>query len=565
MKQTSKILSIILAILMVISAIPITVSAAEPTSGICGENVTWEFDKSTGTLTFSGTGPMNSIYNSYRNIPWRNYYNDIENVVISEGIYTIVSYAFYNCNNLVNVTLPKTLTSIGYHTFEECDGLTNITIPDSVIEIGDYAFSCCYNLTSVIIPNSVTKIGEDAFSYCDSLTSITLSNNITAIDFFTFSHCTNLKSVTIPEGVEIIRESAFHGCENLTNVTIPDSVTIIGVSAFKDCESITDVYYSGTEEQWKQISIKAYNWDLTGAAIHYNSTGADTHPYLPVVTLPTCTEQGYTTYICACGYSNNVVDNYVDATGHSHTSEITTPATHTATGVMTYTCACGDSYTEVIEKIAEHDYESVVTLPTCTKQGYTTYTCECGDSYIDDYVDALGHDMIIDEAIAPDCINTGLTEGSHCSRCDDATTEQEIVPELGHGHKAVITPPTCTEQGYTTYTCECGDSYVANYVDAIGHLFGDWVVTKEPTTDTEGEMERVCSCGEKEYKSIDKLTAVEDDDKPEQEETNKEDIRNPEIPDTNYETVISAYSAFMLIIFACVIASVTTVRKRRYK
>jgi hypothetical protein len=37
-----------------------------------------------------------------------------------------------------------------------------------------------------------------------------------------------------------------------------------------------------------------------------------------------------------------------------------------------------------------------------------------------------------------------------------------------HAYSAVVTAPTCTEQGYTTYTCECGDSYVGDYVDATG-------------------------------------------------------------------------------------------------
>ena len=484
MKKTNKILSFILAILIVLSIIPITASAATPTSGTCGENVTWEFDKSTDTLFISGTGAMNNNY-TYYNRPWESYEDDIEKVIINKGVTTIGRYAFYDCNYITSVTIHDSVRFINDYAFEYCESLTNIIIPNSVVTIGDLAFFDCMSLTSVTIPDSVIEIGEEAFSYCTSLTSITLSNNITAINYCTFSDCTNLKSVTIPEGVEIIRESAFHGCENLTNVTIPDSVTIIGVDAFEDCESITDVYYSGTEEQWKQISIKAYNWDLTGAAIHYNSTGADTHPYRPVVTLPTCTEQGYTTYICACGYSNNVVDNYVDATGHSHTSEITTPATHTATGVMTYTCACGDSYTEVIEKIAEHDYESVVTLPTCTKQGYTTYTCECGDSYVDDYI------------------------------------------------------------------------------DATGHLYGDWVVTKEPTTDTEGEMERVCSCGEKEYKSIDKLPPVENNDI-EQENTNKENVERPEIPNTDYSIRSSEHILFVVAIFICVIFYAIPFRKKIY-
>ena len=58
MVKKYKILSIILAILMVISIIPITASAEKLTSGPCGYNLTWTVDESTGTLTISGTGDM---------------------------------------------------------------------------------------------------------------------------------------------------------------------------------------------------------------------------------------------------------------------------------------------------------------------------------------------------------------------------------------------------------------------------------------------------------------------------------------------------------------------------
>lgn len=40
-----------------------------------------------------------------------------------------------------------------------------------------------------------------------------------------------------------------------------------------------------------------------------------------------------------------------------------------------------------------------------------------------------------------------------------------------HSYTAVVTAPTCTAQGYTTYTCTCGDSYIDNYVAALGHNF----------------------------------------------------------------------------------------------
>ena len=67
---------------------------------------------------------------------------------------------------------------------------------------------------------------------------------------------------------------AFYGCISLTSVTIGDSVTTIGTSAFEDCSRLTDVYYTGTEEQWKMISIGYDNTNLKNATRHYNY-GAD--------------------------------------------------------------------------------------------------------------------------------------------------------------------------------------------------------------------------------------------------------------------------------------------------
>ena len=46
-------------------------------------------------------------------------------------------------------------------------------------------------------------------------------------------------------------------------------------------------------------------------------------------------------------------------------------------------------------------------------------------------------------------------------------------PAHTHTYTEAVTPPTCTEKGYTTHTCPCGDSYVDTYVDALGHRFVD--------------------------------------------------------------------------------------------
>lgn len=739
MKRTNNILSIILAMLMVISIIPITASAATY-SGTCGDNATWTYDSSTYTLTISGTGDMYDY--EYNNRPWENYEDKIKAVIIDDGITTIGAYAFYSfdsvesiaipegisaigkyafngckkltsitipnsvtiieertftdCENLNNITLPTNLTKIGNRAFYCCENLENITIPKGVTTIGDNVFSCCYSLKEITIPDSVISIGKNAFSTCKNLANVKISASVTIIGQLAFSGCVNLTTImvdnenqyystdescsvlfnkdkttlilylmenpqanyNIPDTVTTICNEAFLGCENLTSLTIgknvetignnafdscfgltnliipdnvkiignyafyncfnlesvkigngvtsignnafsfndyfhPDeelklkelklgnSVTIIGEYAFCNCKftsltipvsiktiewgafsgciNIEDVYYSGSSEQWKAITIDKQNQPLLDATIHYNY---HVHKYNSVVTEPTCTEQGYTTYTCECG--DSYVDNYVNALGHNLIIDkaIAPDCVNTGLTEGSHCSRCDDVTTgqEIVPTLG-HTYDFVVTAPTCTERGYTTYTCECGDSYVDDYVDATGHSHTSEVTTPATHTSTGVM--TYTCTCGNSYTE--IIDKLAeHNHNVVVTPPTCTERGYTTYTCQCGDSYVEDYVDATGHTFGAWTVTKEATVDTKGEMERVCPCGEKEYKSIDKLLPVEDSDI-EQEDTNKEDVESPEIPNTNYESIAIAHLVFLLIIFAFVIERVTFIRKKRYE
>ncbi len=85
-------------------------------------------------------------------------------------------------------------------------------------------------------------------------------------------------------------------------------------------------------------------------------------------------------------------------------------------------------------------------------------------------------------------------------------------PEHTHEYKAVVTAPTCTEDGYTTYTCECGDTYKADVTEPTGHVFGDWVVVKKAEVGVEGKEQRKCkSCDSTEERTIPALKAPSDD------------------------------------------------------
>lgn len=93
--------------------------------------------------------------------------------------------------------------------------------------------------------------------------------------------------------------------------------------------------------------------------------------------------------------------------------------------------------------------------------------------------------------------------GEETQPVEETTAPTE--PEHEHVYKEKVTAPTCTEDGFTTYTCKCGDSYRDNYVNSTGHEWSQWKTTKEPTETAEGEAQRSCSrCDQKESKTLPK-------------------------------------------------------------
>ncbi len=277
-------------------------------------------------------------------------YCPIRNLDIPDNIKRIDRSAFSGCTFLENINLGNGVTEIGDYVFESCRSLTSVTIPDSVTTIGDDAFRECTGLTNVTIPDSVEFLGSGVFSRCTSLTSITVDKNnenyssrdgvlfnkdqttliqypagnqrdtyiipdsVKSIGEYAFSGCTGLTSITIPDSVTSIGIDAFDGCTGLTSITIPDSVTNIGGAAFYGCKGLTDVYYSGTEAEWKKISIDVLNDELKNATIHYNANP--------------CTNHSWSEWT------------------------VIQPATAEAEGLRERTClVCGEKETEVIPKL----------------------------------------------------------------------------------------------------------------------------------------------------------------------------------------------------------------------
>ena len=166
----------------------------------------------------------------------------LSTVSISNNVTSIGNNAFFGCSGLTSITIPNSVTSIGYYTFSGCSGLTSVTLPNSVTSISGYAFHNCNGLKSISLPSSVTTIGGCAFSGCSGLTSITIPNKVTSIGYGAFSGCSGLTSITIPNSVSSIGENAFYGCNGLKSASIGCGICSINSGAFSNCSGLTDVY-----------------------------------------------------------------------------------------------------------------------------------------------------------------------------------------------------------------------------------------------------------------------------------------------------------------------------------
>jgi uncharacterized repeat protein (TIGR02543 family) len=216
-------------------------ASASEMSGTCGDNLTWEFTKSEGSLDYdlleiSGSGAMKD-YSVASKVPWYSLRYKIKKVSISDGVTTIGDKAFYSCENLTSITIPDGVTIIGDDAFSKCKSLTSITIPDHVTSIGKSAFNYCSQLTSLTIPASVTSIGKNAFGGCSGVTTLTVDMN--TINKGVFSTFKNLTTLTIGDNVKTIGEKAFTGFKNLTTLNLGNNVETIGDNAFPSLKFLT--------------------------------------------------------------------------------------------------------------------------------------------------------------------------------------------------------------------------------------------------------------------------------------------------------------------------------------
>ena len=233
----------------------------------------------------------------------------------------------------------------------------------------------------------------------------------------------------------------------------------------------------------------------------------------------TCTNDGTKTATCTrCGFENTITDEG-SALGHLLVKDEAVEATCTEDGLTEgYHCArCKKVITPQKKVYAEGHKKSakwqVQKEATCVDDGEQVKKCTvCGLVMETKAIEALGHDEVVDKAVAATCTKTGKTQGSHCDVCGEVIKAQKVIPKLDHTEvtdKAVAA--TCTKPGLTKgIHCEvCGEVIEAQETVApLGHKFETYISNNDATCTEDGTKTSQCSRCEVTNTIVDKDSAL---------------------------------------------------------
>lgn len=276
-----------------------------------------------------------------------------------------------------------------------------------------------------------------------------------------------------------------------------------------------------------KLSVSADN--VTTATIDLQFT-VNEHDYNTVVTPPTCTEKGYTTYTCK-NCSHSYIGDEVAAKGHNF-----------------------------------GEWE-IITSPTCDQGGSRQHTCTvCGYAETEN-LNPTGHawedDYTVDKE--PTCTEDGR-KSIHCKNCD-AVKDSTTIAKLGHSFTNYVSnnDATCTENGTETAKCERCDKTDTRVQEnsTLGHDLGEWKVIKDATTTETGIKERHCTrCDYKETESIPVISKPAQPNDNSSDKDNANADTNKESPKTGDQTNAGFFTA-LLSMSALGIAVLTVLKKKK--
>ena len=508
-----------------------------------------------------GTGLRTVEYNAFRNC------DALTEVALQEGVTTIGNNAFYDCDGLETIAIPNSVTSIGTSLFSGCEKLKNVTLGIGITQIPASMFYQCPKLESIALPYRVTSIGDSAFANSTSFTSITIPRSVTTFGSNIFSYPAKLTiygvSGTKAEAYAGNIGATFVPIDKPATLATLDKTTlnINKGSSAKLNLSVQPIDFTD-EVNWKSANtsvvtvaadgtVKAVGVGTTTIKVTVGNASASCKVTVvqPVTSISLNTTslsmEALSTYqLTATAYPNDAYDKSVkwesSDTSVATVSEnglvtavgkgtATIKATSTAVSSVSRSCTVTVTNNGIVAKdVAQlespHNYSNncsdiwLYTLPDASKITVTfdeRTNIEDGFDYLYIYnasgeqvgkytgTELAGKSIDIDG----DTVKIKLVSDGGGNEWGFKVTDVKVASGAHvHSYTSVVTAPTCTEKGYTTHTCTCGDSYVDSYTDALGHSYGAWKQTKAPTCTAKGMETRTCTrCNASETRDINAL------------------------------------------------------------
>lgn len=273
MKKNKRVLGVLLTFILIIGALLVATPLIRATNAATIANgwsgyVKWSLTED-GVFYVFGNGTMKN-YSTKTEMPWYAYADQIEEVIVEDGVTSVGNYAFYGMPQLKNVKLADTVTSIGDYAFKNCNVLERVGFPSGLTNLGESAFYACTSLRAVDIPSSLYTVKPYVFKNCTALEEVVLhEGNLMKLSDGAFYGCTNLREIKFPACLDIIDVYCFKGCSKLdtimipkgdltqlreavfygtaiSNIVIPEGITVIKPYAFKNCTKLIQVDFPVT-------------------------------------------------------------------------------------------------------------------------------------------------------------------------------------------------------------------------------------------------------------------------------------------------------------------------------
>lgn len=272
--------------------------------GSCGDDLTWYYNIAKKTLTISGTGDM-TRYSNKMLVPWYDYMDSIEKVVIEEDVRSVSVYAFYGAAALKELTLPASISApTSINVWYGCENIETINLTTGSGQMADYGTSNSAK-TYTYTPWYISR---------NSITDFNLSPDITRIGSYAFRGCGGIRSITL-NSCSIISKYAFYDCSNLDSVVIYAKDTSFGSNALFSYSSKDLVNTDAKIIAYSDSTAKDYAKDNS---INFVSLGCGHSRTVTAVSdHPSCCYDTNVQYYCS-DCNSHLYDEYLTATSSGH-------------------------------------------------------------------------------------------------------------------------------------------------------------------------------------------------------------------------------------------------------